>query len=438
MRTSGSDRLLSRLRLRKTKRGKATNSRLPVNVADILTFSRVESCRIEFIKSWDESTSGFQVLKTMCAFANDYQHLNGGYIIIGVDTDSGAAVLPPHGIPDSSTDSITLWIEANCKRIHPPVAPIMSTEQVDGRSVLVIWMPGSFDRPHSAQDSANGERYYIRLGSSTVDSQTSGFFQNLMQISARRPFDDLVSCNATVDHILVNKVKEYVTELGSGLVDEKDAKQLYQKLRLTEEVNGSDKPRNIGLLMFSENPEEWFYGKHIEVVHFPDGPGGDDIISLNFTGGLHEQLRGALRYAMTFSRLHIQKQEHSITSLHWWDYPEIAVRESIANAIYHSSYDSSNIEPVKVYIYPERMTIASYPGPMPGLEMKHFLLEEPMPPVQARNRRIGEFLRALKLAETNMTGISKIYKAMRFNGSADPIFNFNPHFFQITLPMHPS
>ncbi|MDR1643017.1 MAG: hypothetical protein LBT59_25270 [Clostridiales bacterium] len=74
---------------------------------------------------------------------------------------------------------------------------------------------------------------------------------------------------------------------------------------------------------------------------------------------------------------------------------------------------------------------------MSGLEMKHLLLEEPMPPMQARNRRIGEFLRALRLTETNLTGISKIYKAMRFNGSADPTFGFNQYYFQITLPVHP-
>jgi ATP-dependent DNA helicase RecG len=188
--------------------------------------------------------------------------------------------------------------------------------------------------------------------------------------------------------------------------------------------------------MFSHNPEKWFYSKHIEVVYFPEGPGGDNIISINFTGGLHEQIISAVTYVMKFSQCHIKKQEISIKSLHWWDYPEFAVREAIVNAIYHSAYDSSNYEPVKVYIYPERMVIASYPGPMPGLEMKHFLLEEPMPIIQARNRRIGEFLRALKLTETHLTGISRIYRAMRFNGSPDPIFSFNEFYFQLTLPIH--
>ena len=52
---------------------------LPVNLDDLLHCRRVESARVEFKTGWDPNTTGFQALRTICAFANDYHNLNGGY-----------------------------------------------------------------------------------------------------------------------------------------------------------------------------------------------------------------------------------------------------------------------------------------------------------------------------------------------------------------------
>lgn len=94
---------------------------------------------------------------------------------------------------------------------------------------------------------------------------------------------------------------------------------------------------------------------------------------------------------------------------------------------------------MKVYLYPDRVEIINYPGPMPGIEQEHLTQQKPMPPVPARNRRIGEFLKELRLAEGRSTGIPKIYKAMRDNGSGDPVFDFDEarSWFRVTLPAHP-
>ncbi len=47
-------------------------SSLPININDLLHFQGVESARIELKQSWDEKTTEVQVLKTLCAFANDF------------------------------------------------------------------------------------------------------------------------------------------------------------------------------------------------------------------------------------------------------------------------------------------------------------------------------------------------------------------------------
>ena len=61
---------------------------LAINLDDLLHCRSVESERVEFKASWDPPTTGPQVLRTICAFANDYHNLNGGYLAIGVPDES--------------------------------------------------------------------------------------------------------------------------------------------------------------------------------------------------------------------------------------------------------------------------------------------------------------------------------------------------------------
>jgi len=57
-----------------------------------------------------------------------------------------------------------------------------------------------------------------------------------------------------------------------------------------------------------------------------------------------------------------------------------------------------------------------------------------------RNRRIGEFLKELDLTEGRGTGVPKILRAMRDNGSPPPLFKFDEDhsYFATVLPIHPA
>ena len=49
----------------------------------MLSKQKIESNRIEFKKGWNPGS----IYHSICAFANDFDNLGGGYIIVGVDTD---------------------------------------------------------------------------------------------------------------------------------------------------------------------------------------------------------------------------------------------------------------------------------------------------------------------------------------------------------------
>lgn len=79
---------------------------LPIKIDDLLHFRGVESARVEFKESWNTGPTGAQVLRTICAFANDLQNLNGGYVILGVAAQHGLAQLPPAGLPAAGLEEI--------------------------------------------------------------------------------------------------------------------------------------------------------------------------------------------------------------------------------------------------------------------------------------------------------------------------------------------
>lgn len=413
---------------------------LPINIEDLLYCRGVESARIEFKAGWDQNTTGFQILKTICAFANDLQNLNGGYIVIGVEENNGCAVLPPKGVSPQEIDATQKWVRGHCNRIDPECQPVFSPEVVDDRHILIIWVPGSDVRPHKAPDGDKGERkYFVRIGSETVDAAKNGVLEQLLQMTARIPFDDRRAQQARSEDMRETKVREFLKDIHSGLLDESDAKELYRKLKIAVPVNGHDIPKNIGLLLFSENPEDWFPGARIEIVQYAADASGNVIEEKIFRGGIHEQLKNALAYLENFSSAHFEKQANSFRVKGWVSYPLPALREALVNAVYHRSYEANHPEPIKVYLYPDRIEIISYPGPMPGIKQEHLLQKFPIPPVPARNRRIGEFLKELKLAEGRGTGLPKLYRVMRENGSEDPRFDFDDErsYFRVTLPAHP-
>jgi hypothetical protein len=61
---------------------------LPINIDDVLHGQTVEWERLEFKQGWNPEAA----LHTMCAFANDFHNLGGGYILIGVAENQGQPI----------------------------------------------------------------------------------------------------------------------------------------------------------------------------------------------------------------------------------------------------------------------------------------------------------------------------------------------------------
>jgi len=112
------------------------------------------------------------------------------------------------------------------------------------------------------------------------------------------------------------------------------------------------------------------------------------------------------------------------------------IEEALVNAVYHRSYQDES--PVEVRIFPGRIEILSFPGPMPPLN-KDNLNTGKVTARKYRNRRIGDFFKELNLTEGRNTGFPKIKKALAANGSPSALYETDEEriYFLSIFKIHP-
>ena len=412
---------------------------LPININDLLTARTVEWERLEFKAGWNPEA----VLHTMCAFANDFHNLGGGYIIIGVEEDNGRPVLPPVGLPVKQLDDIQKEIVALGHRMAPYYHPIIAPCEINGRHILVLWAAGGQTRPYKAPVSlAKGERefaYYIRKGSVTVRARHQDETE-LMSLAATVPFDDRMNRSASLDDLDLGLIRAYLKQVKSDLFRESvemDFVRLCRQMNIVDGPDESVQPKNAGLMFFNDAPSQFFPQTQIDVVHFPEGLGADSFTEKTFKGPLHTLLQNALSHIRSIViEEKVVKHSDRPEADRFFNYPFPAIEEALCNAVYHRSYEIR--EPVEVRILPAAITIGSFPGPDRSIreqDMREFRFLSR----RYRNRRVGEFLKELEMTEGRGTGIPKMLREIEKNGSPEPIFHTDDDrtFFLVEFPVHP-
>ena len=90
------------------------------------------------------------------------------------------------------------------------------------------------------------------------------------------------------------------------------------------------KPRNAGILFFNESPEKFLPGTQIDVVIFPQGPAGAELIEKTLRGPIHEQIRDALRYLQNnVIREKVVKHADRAEANRFFNYPLAAIEEDL-------------------------------------------------------------------------------------------------------------
>jgi len=134
--------------------------KLPINLDALPRQRTVEGERIEYKGGWNPDA----IIRMLCAFANDFQNLGGGYVVIGQDCDAhGQPVFPPVGLSANQLDKIQRELLACCQSIQPPYFPVLSMEVVEGRNLIAGPDGGPLDG-HPEDPQGNGRQRLTAAG----------------------------------------------------------------------------------------------------------------------------------------------------------------------------------------------------------------------------------------------------------------------------------
>ena len=415
---------------------------LPINIEDLLNKRKIEGNRIEFKKGWNP----VDIYHSLCAFANDFDNLGGGYVLVGVEQDDhGLAKRPVAGINIEAVDGILKQMVGFNNMFDPYFLPRTSVEEVDGQQVLVIWAPSGVNRPYAIPMDVTAKvkqmRYYIRSGSSSIIAKGEAL-DELRDMANRVPFDERPNPDITMNDISMVLLRDYLATIGSKLEASLFTQPLAQTLEQMELMTGPTENRmikNVAAMMFCEHLEKFFKYTQVDIVIFPEGriKGPNNFSETTIRGSVPQLVNGTLTYLKnTIIREFVIKQKDVPESIRYFNYPIQALEEVIVNALYHRDYQQ--YEPVEISVEPEGIHILSFPGPDRSISSSAIEKGERLISRRYRNRRLGDFLKELDLTEGRSTGIPTIQEEMQKNGSPRASIETNEerNFINVFIPIH--
>ncbi len=227
-----------------------------------------------------------------------------------------------------------------------------------------------------------------------------------------------------MEHIRRGYLEDFIRESNSSLIEELNVRSLEDLLvseEVAEEKDEGIAIKNIGMLMFGERPDKLIAGSKIELVRFHDKEAeASDFTEKTFYGPIWKQVRDALDYIKTtVIEEKVVKVDGRAEADRFFNYPYNALEEALVNAVLHKNYKED--VPVEIRIYVDQIQIINFPGPDHYIDMEKFAVGK-IRARRYRNPKIGEFFKEIDLSEKKSTGISKILRELKRNGSPMPEF----------------
>ncbi|HEX8391232.1 MAG TPA: ATP-binding protein [Longimicrobium sp.] len=354
-----------------------------------------EGEQIEFKVKWND-----KAVEDLCAFANT----RGGNLFVGIDDDRTVAGMSGS---DAEMQSITSAI-SNTLGISPRV----EWGTAEGKTILVISV-----EPTDWVVACKG-RHYTRVGSTNREMPREELTRRMLrQIGSSW---DALTTSASIDEIDTDSLRRFAA-LSKPRIPYLDPDQpseiVLDKLDLVREGSLT----HAGLLLFGREPQRSYRTALVRIARVHDG----EILSEHVqTGNLFAQLDGVMdalrtrfldvRYEMPSSGSGVEGMQRQEI----WEYPYVALREAINNALVHRDYMVPG--DIQIRLYDDRLEIWN-PGPLIN-DLDPALLRIDPHPSRRRNELIAEIFHAAGLIERWGTGTLRMIKACRQQDLPEPEF----------------
>ena len=367
-----------------------------------------ESDRVERAVS-KSNTDNFG--EAICALANDFpDHRRPGYLIIGPH-DDGEVSGPPE------TDRLLGNLSAIASDVNLEPLPAITVQQYtlpEGEVIVVEVMPS--DLPPVRYKG----RVWIRIGPSRRSAnQQAERILTEKRTALQRTFDARPCLGCGVDDLVMDlfRVTYLQAAVDPAVIRENDRTVEEQMASLRLYDLAAERPTYAGALVLANDPLFWLPGAWIQFVRWAGTTMEDDPISEKQFSG---DLISVLREVAAFVSLPAQSRpvaESAMREQVLSDYPVVAIRELLLNAIMHRSYKSN--APVRFFWYDDRIEIQN-PGGLYGAASPENFPRQ----TDYRNPVVSEVLATLGYVNRFGRGVIRAQAALRNNGNPKADFEF--------------
>lgn len=181
------------------------------------------------------------------------------------------------------------------------------------------------------------------------------------------------------------------------------------------------------ILLYANNPLRFLPQATIRLSVYTSDSTADLIDAHVFDGNIFRNVDSIFQFIdMTYSKT---IKVDGVYRTEKWNYPRIAVREGIMNAIIHRDYNNINSF-MNILIFPKRMEITCYGNPLVNLNENTFSAGYSI----LRNPNIAHHCYYRQLIEMMGTGIPRMIQDSKINGFDVPKFIVNNNIVKVVFP----
>ncbi|MDE3015615.1 MAG: putative DNA binding domain-containing protein [Pseudomonadota bacterium] len=370
-----------------------------------ILIKNTESDHLERTESTDDTQ---KFCEAVCAFANDMpNHRKPGYLLIGVKKDGTLSGL---SATEQLLETLGQKLRKNGNILPIPTITIGKFAYPEGDVVAVEVIPS--DIPPVRYNN----KIYIRTGAmKDVASEQQERVLSERRVSSTLSYDVTPYQGATLDDLALDLFEVYrkgaisadIIEANGRSIEEQLASLRFFDLRM-------QCPTIAGILLFGKNPRYFLPGAYVQYLRFPgtaitDEPDDQQVVSGDL-GSVMRELEIRIKTNLT---THLEKVS-TLQEKVYHNYPEVAVRELLNNAVMHRDYRSHT--PVRLYWFEDRIEIQN-----PGALYGEVTLDTIISRNSYRNPVIAETMKTLGYVNRFGYGIQRAKKALNDNGNPEPV-----------------
>ncbi|MCB8748451.1 putative DNA binding domain-containing protein [Rhodoferax sp. U2-2l] len=373
---------------------------------------------------WKASLSDHKdrLAEHLMAFAN---HPNGGSFVFGVANSGQLLGIDQEAVAQIANTLSNLGRDA----VEPPLALDHAVVEFKGMPILLVHVPEQAVKPVHRRGKSI-EESWVRssgttrkasrqeVGALMLNSATPRWEE--LRASSLLPLEDVLRQLdvAAIAKLLERPLPDGSDELGQWLLAEGLAVADGRGFYIT----------NFGAIAAARKLDEFgtLERKRIRVIRYRGTNKVETIDELPGNKGYavgFEGLIGYLKRALPHSEV-IQQSLRTEVSV----YPEIALRELIANALIHQDFTVTGAGPM-VEIYDDRIEVTNPGTLLPGKRPDRLIGTTP----ESRNEMLASSFRRYRICEERGTGFQKVVGAIELFGLPPLVFTLQENSFRVTL-----